>query len=227
MNKVLIYSSDYDFIQTLNDELKDYTSISIFYFFDIHEIIEKIKKTQFELVIIDLNKNYEKINFKYLSEINSDNIVFLYNKLTELRECITENPKFIIREKTLENVKNILDYNVFTDEESILLASTRRRIMNEIKELKFEITNIGVQYLAECVLMLKCDDKLSKLEKEVYPKVARKYGVSAKRVKWNIYSCISTMCRNNTYKDTNRYFGFEYNRAPTPKMLIFTIIHKL
>ena len=78
MNKVLIYSSDYDFIQTLNDELKDYTSISIFYFFDIHEIIEKIKKTQFELVIIDLNKNYEKINFKYLSEINSDNIVFLY-----------------------------------------------------------------------------------------------------------------------------------------------------
>ena len=227
MNKVLIYSNDYNFVQTLYKELKDYTSISVFYFFSLQELMEMIRKTKYELVIIDLNKNYEKIDFKYLSSIDAKNIIFLYDKLIEVKECIIQNSKFIIKEKTLDNIKSVLDSNVFADEESIFIANTRRKIMQEIINLKFEIANIGVQYLAECVLMLKCNDKLSNLEKEIYPNVAKKFGVSAKRVKWNIYSCINTMCRNNTYKGINEYFGFEYNRIPTPKMLIFTMVNKL
>lgn len=107
------------------------------------------------------------------------------------------------------------------------IADTKRKIIREMNKLDFEIANIGVQYMIESILLIKNDDTLYNLEKDIYPLVAKKYNVTSERVKWNICSCVNTMYKNNKISKINEYFGYDFNRRPTPKTLIFTILTKI
>ncbi len=105
--------------------------------------------------------------------------------------------------------------------------SIRKNIVEEIMKLKFELGNIGVQYIIETILLMKNDERLYNLERDIYPIVAKKFGVSAKRVKWNINSSISAMYKNCSYSVLKSYFGYDSGRRPTPKIIIFTILRKI
>lgn len=227
MNKVLIYSKDIDFLRDVNSLMSSYNTVQINFSNNLKDLQNKLEKFNFILVIIDLDKNNEKIDCKYLSRLNINNIAFLYTKSTIIDEYIIKNNKFILKEKDLNVLKSMLSYDIFDEDNSFLVSYTKKKIMKEINELKFEVTNIGVQYLIECILIIKSNDLLYNLEKEIYPLVAKKYNVTSNRVKWNISSCINTMYKNNDLNSINRYFGFTYDRSPTPKMLIFTILNKL
>ena len=188
---------------------------------------ENLEKISYILVIIDTNNDMEAINYKYLSNLQINNIVLLYDSLDNIEESVISDKKFILKERSLENVKALLSYDTSDENDSFLVLYTKKRILNEIKGLKFEVTNIGVQYLIDCILLIKCNDALYNLEKDIYPIVAKKYNVTSNKVKWNIYSCINNMSRNNSMERINRYLGFSYNRTPTPKVLIFTIVNKI
>ena len=227
MNKVLIYSNDLSFLKGLNNYISNIKNLEIQMCTSLSLLKENLEKISYILVIIDTNNDMEAINYKYLSNLQINNIVLLYDTLDNIDERVIEDKKFILKERRLENVKALLSYDTSDENDSFLVLYTKKRILNEIKGLKFEVTNIGVQYLIDCILLIKCNDALYNLEKEIYPIVAKKYNVTSNKVKWNIYSCINTMSRNNSMERINRYLGFSYNRTPTPKVLIFTIVNKI
>lgn len=227
MNKVLIYSNDLSFLKGLNNYISNIKNLEIQMCTSLSLLKENLEKISYILVIIDTNNDMEAINYKYLSNLQINNIVLLYDTLDNIDERVIEDKKFILKEKSLENVKALLSYDSSDENDSFLVLYTKKRILNEIKGLKFEVTNIGVQYLIDCILLIKCNDALYNLEKEIYPIVAKKYNVTSNKVKWNIYSCINNMSRNNSMERINRYLGFSYNRTPTPKVLIFTIVNKI
>ena len=227
MNKVLIYSNDLSFLKGLNNYISNIKNLEIQICTSLSLLKENLEKISYILVIIDTNNDMEAINYKYLSNLQINNIVLLYDTLDNIDERVIEDKKFILKERRLENVKALLSYDTSDENDSFLVLYTKKRILNEIKGLKFEVTNIGVQYLIDCILLIKCNDALYNLEKEIYPIVAKKYNVTSNKVKWNIYSCINNMSRNNSMERINRYLGFSYNRTPTPKVLIFTIVNKI
>lgn len=227
MNKVLIYSNDLSFLKGLNNYISNIKNLEIQMCTSLSLLKENLEKISYILVIIDTNNDMEAINYKYLSNLQINNIVLLYDSLDNIEESVISDKKFILKEKSLENVKALLSYDTSDENDSFLVLYTKKRILNEIKGLKFEVTNIGVQYLIDCILLIKCNDALYNLEKEIYPIVAKKYNVTSNKVKWNIYSCINNMSRNNSMERINRYLGFSYNRTPTPKVLIFTIVNKI
>ena len=227
MNKVLIYRNDLSFLKGLNNYISNIKNLEIQMCTSLSLLKENLEKTSYILVIIDTNNNMEAINYKYLLNLQINNIVLLYDTLDNIDERVIEDKKFILKERRLENVKALLSYDTSDENDSFLVLYTKKRILNEIKGLKFEVTNIGVQYLIDCILLIKCNDALYNLEKEIYPIVAKKYNVTSNKVKWNIYSCINNMSRNNSMERINRYLGFSYNRTPTPKVLIFTIVNKI
>ena len=227
MNKVLIYSNDLSFLKGLNNYISNIKNLEIQMCTSLSLLKENLEKISYILVIIDTNNDMEAINYKYLSNLQINNIVLLYDTLDNIDERVIEDKKFILKEKSLENVKALLSYDTSDENDSFLVLYTKKRILNEIKGLKFEVTNIGVQYLIDCILLIKCNDALYNLEKDIYPIVAKKYNVTSNKVKWNIYSCINNMSRNNSMERINRYLGFSYNRTPTPKVLIFTIVNKI
>lgn len=227
MNKVLIYSNDLSFLKGLNNYISNIKNLEIQMCTSLSLLKENLEKISYILVIIDTNNNVEAINYKYLSNLQINNIVLLYDSLDNIEESVISDKKFILKERSLENVKALLSYDTSDENDSFLVLYTKKRILNEIKGLKFEVTNIGVQYLIDCILLIKCNDALYNLEKDIYPIVAKKYNVTSNKVKWNIYSCINNMSRNNSMERINRYLGFSYNRTPTPKVLIFTIVNKI
>lgn len=227
MNKVLIYSNDLSFLKGLNNYISNIKNLEIQMCTSLSLLKENFEKISYILVIIDTNNDMEAINYKYLSNLQINNIVLLYDSLDNIDERVIEDKKFILKERSLENVKALLSYDTSDENDSFLVLYTKKRILNEIKGLKFEVTNIGVQYLIDCILLIKCNDALYNLEKDIYPIVAKKYNVTSNKVKWNIYSCINNMSRNNSMERINRYLGFSYNRTPTPKVLIFTIVNKI
>lgn len=227
MNKVLIYSNDLSFLKGLNNYISNIKNLEIQMCTSLSLLKENLEKISYILVIIDTNNDMEAINYKYLSNLQINNIVLLYDSLDNIDERVIEDKKFILKERSLENVKALLSYDTSDENDSFLVLYTKKRILNEIKGLKFEVTNIGVQYLIDCILLIKCNDALYNLEKDIYPIVAKKYNVTSNKVKWNIYSCINNMSRNNSMERINRYLGFSYNRTPTPKVLIFTIVNKI
>ena len=227
MNKVLIYSNDLSFLKGLNNYISNIKNLEIQMCTSLSLLKENLEKISYILVIIDTNNDMEAINYKYLSNLQINNIVLLYDTLDNIDERVIEDKKFILKERSLENIKALLSYDTSDENDSFLVLYTKKRILNEIKGLKFEVTNIGVQYLIDCILLIKCNDALYNLEKEIYPIVAKKYNVTSNKVKWNIYSCINNMSRNNSMERINRYLGFSYNRTPTPKVLIFTIVNKI
>ena len=227
MNKVLIYSNDLSFLKGLNNYISNIKNLEIQMCTSLSLLKENLEKISYILVIIDTNNDMEAINYKYLSNLQINNIVLLYDSLDNIEESVISDKKFILKERSLENVKALLSYDTSDENESFLVLYTKKRILNEIKGLKFEVTNIGVQYLIDCILLIKCNDALYNLEKDIYPIVAKKYNVTSNKVKWNIYSCINNMSRNNSMERINRYLGFSYNRTPTPKVLILTIVNKI
>ncbi len=180
----------------------------------------KLSKIEFNILIANLCKT-KNIEFRYYNRKNIDKIVFLYNKTSIINEKVYNNNKFVFVEKERKEINKILqnrcEYNSIYYE----------RVKEQIKKLKFEYANIGVKYIIESILLIKNDDSLYNLQKDIYPIIAKKHNVSPNNVKWNINSCINKMYKNNNIANINDYFGDGFNRRPTPKTIIFTILNKL
>lgn len=180
----------------------------------------KLSKIEFNILIANLCKT-KNIEFSYYNRKNIDKIVFLYNKTSIINEKVYNSNKFVFVEKERKEINKILqnrcEYNSIYYE----------RVKEQIKKLKFEYANIGVKYIIESILLIKNDDSLYNLQKDIYPIIAKKHNVSPNNVKWNINSCINKMYKNNNIANIKDYFGDGFNRRPTPKTIIFTILNKL
>ena len=108
MNKVLIYSNDLSFLKGLNNYISNIKNLEIQMCTSLSLLKENLEKISYILVIIDTNNDMEAINYKYLSNLQINNIVLLYDSLDNIEESVISDKKFILKERSLENVKALL-----------------------------------------------------------------------------------------------------------------------
>lgn len=219
-NKILIYSKDVIFLKEISNIFNSNGQNKIFVSLTFENLETKLSKIKFNILIIDLCKE-KKLDLYYFDRKNIDKIVFLYNKFSIIDEKVYNNRKFVFVEKEKEEINRLLQYKYKNDSLEI------EKVKEQIEKLNFEKANLGVKYIIESVLLIKNNDNLYNLEKDIYPIIAKKYNVTTNRVKWNINSCINKMYKNNDVASINRYFGYGYNRRPTPKTIIFTILSRI
>ncbi len=68
---------------------------------------------------------------------------------------------------------------------------------------------------------------INNLEKDIYPVIAHRFGKSVGNIKGNIVKATNNMYNECEMEYLLNYFNYGYDKKPTPKMVITTIINKL
>ena len=224
MNRVIIYSEDKEFLDELNANLINNENIAqLHYSNNIEGLMDELREFKFVIAIIDSNTNNEKI-YNLLVEFPIENIVYLYK---DEKPNMKHNDKIIFKEKNTQNVEELVKYDVFSKEDSFLIKYIKSKILREVIQLKFEVTNVGVAYLTDSILLAKGNDLLYNLEKDIYPLLAKKYNTTKDKIRWSVNNAVNIMYKNNSLAELKMYFGYAYDRSPTPKMIIYAIINKI
>ena len=164
MNRVIIYSEDKEFLDELNANLINNENIAqLHYSNNIEGLMDELREFKFVIAIIDSNTNNEKI-YNLLVEFPIENIVYLYK---DEKPNMKHNAKIIFKEKNTQNVEELVKYDVFSKEDSFLIRYIKSKILREVIQLKFEVTNVGVAYLTDSILLAKGNDLLYNLEKDI------------------------------------------------------------
>lgn len=107
--------------------------------------------------------------------------------------------------------------------------SIEEKIKIELKKLKYNFSYIGTIYIYETILFIysKSLNKKIKLEKQVYPILAKKYNTTVNNIKTNIINATHEMYYDCKDEVLNKYLGHCDNEKPTPKEVISIIVDNL
>lgn len=101
----------------------------------------------------------------------------------------------------------------------------------ELEKLNFNFSYVGTQYLLEAIIILYNNYinsfKKQKIAKNIYPIIAKRYKKTVNNIKTNIINVCDLMCYDCKYEVLKEYFGDVYNRKPTPKKIMITVLNKL
>lgn len=104
----------------------------------------------------------------------------------------------------------------------------KENIMNELLYLGYDISHKGTIYLFKSIeyIAVNCRE-LDRLEKTVYPEIAKLYNTSPYNLKCRIHSATTNMYYNCEVEKMKKYFRFENDTKPKVKLIIGTIISKV
>lgn len=190
------------------------------------ELDEKIEN--FDVMLVNTNLDIEKI-FK---QIGNDEK--FYNSI------LVVTPNFRNVEKIIGS-KFIYDYIIDGTNyeeigykinkmiESKDIESKRKKIIDELKHIGYNLEYVGTNYLVDTILELyeNRENMLDNLQREIYPLIAKKYNKSIHNVKCNINratECMYYACESERLK---KYFGFYDDSKPTAKVVMFTVLNKI
>lgn len=200
------------------------------------EVIDLLKNNLSEIDIILLDLKIPKYNgIDVLNYIENNNLekykssIIVISGEVDMISTLRNNPYlYTIINKTSgydrilkelnnlicikENEKNSIDY----------------KIHMELKKLYFNFTYVGTKYIEEAILLLyEKNIKDIKLEKKVYPLIAKKHKTTVNNVKTNIINSCNLMYYDCDFSLLNNYFGIVDNEKPTPKLVITNVLDKL
>ena len=168
------------------------------------EVITKIQKEDINSRIIIVS-GYSDYIYKIS---NKENIDFIFSKTKDL--------------SLLTNYVNRLAIDL---EEDVY----RQNIITIFKDLKFNMSASGTQYLIKAILEANKNEKLLlKMENSLYSLVATQFNTTNQKVKWNINRAIKSMWRyteDRTY--ISKTYGKENKSCPTAKDIITNCIETL
>lgn len=126
----------------------------------------------------------------------------------------------------IENLKYILSKIVINSS----INNTNQFILSELNFLGLKIKLNGTKYLLESISYIYNSNNyrlIDNLEKNVYPELAKRHNTSISNIKSNILKSINTMYLSTDSKKIKKYFLFDDDIKPTPKLLIEVILNKL
>lgn len=174
--------------------------------------IIKILKTKYE---ISNSINFQLIiaNSNNLSNIDLIKLKKKYSFI--LYKIIIENNK---RKIKIVHSPNNLSYINIDD-----------KIYDELEKINYNHIYIGTEYLKESIKFdyLKYNREASNIQKQLYSLVANEYKTSIFNVKNNIIKATNLMYLNCDIIKLKKYFNFDYDYKPTPKIVIKTIVNKI
>lgn len=109
------------------------------------------------------------------------------------------------------------------------MEENRKKIIQELKYIGYNIEYVGTNYLIETILQIYINRELmlDNLQQEIYPIVSKMYNKSVHNIKCNITratECMYYECDSKRLKD---YFGFYDDTKPTAKTVMFTVLNKI
>lgn len=201
------------------------------------------------LIIIDDNLNFSRSLFNYISKNNYNiritqlvadgeeafeaiiklkpDIILLDLKLPKLSGSellYSTNREFdkIIYGILIKPVRLNILINLIEDIENINIIKDKKIfVMNELKKFEFNSSTIGFKYLVECIIIAIENPKfLKNVQREIYQRVGKRYGVKAVNIKWDIEHLINTMYLLTNSKIICKYFNFMEEKKPSAKLII-------
>lgn len=177
--------------------------------FNGEQVLEKI-----------VNKNKYSDSFIIISgEIESviklrenDMIHSIIYKTTEMNEIIKRINELFNYKETIKKAKII-----------------KNQVTEELLYLGYDISHKGTKYLVEVIeyIALNQNKNLEKLEKDVYPIIAKKSNNSVHNIKCRINNATTIMYCNCEIEKLKKYFHFDIDAKPKVKTVINTIIRKV
>ena len=148
-----------------------------------------------------------------LQKIIKSPLIYSYQLKPIVQEMLLKDIKDIIKEKSLIEKNEKLD----------------KKIVSELKYLNYNLTHLGTQYLKECIKIdfLKYNGEAENLSKQIYPMIAKKYNKKIFSIKNNIIKATTYMYNECKIENLMKYFGYEIDYKPTPKIVIKAIVRKL
>lgn len=119
---------------------------------------------------------------------------------------------------------------LFEYKESIKTSKIlRKKIINELLYLGYDISHKGTQYLIKTIDYIAKNPNINikKLEKEIYPQIAHIYNDSVHNIKCRINSATNAMYYNCEVNRLKSYFKLDTDTKPKVKTIINTIIENV
>ena len=138
-----------------------------------------------------------------------------------------------IIDEVVEKVNEVSKEKMFYCEEQKKLKEKRKIIMKKIYReliaLGYNIKHIGTSYLSDSIYLLyfTSKGKNMKLEKDIYPIIAKNNNTTISTVKCDIIRATNQIEKVNGQRKTKEYFGHFIDKKISPKLVINTILRKL
>ena len=175
MVNILIVDNKIDFAMSLINLLNKNENIRVCAIAKNANEATKIIKENNNISAILLNLSIKNVKFldslknnrKYQKScivINNNSIYTLIDKCEKKEVILSVINEFIYRKMTYKREEKI-----------------KNKIFNEISYLGFDITHKGTKYLLESIeyIILNPEKEVSKLERDIYPVLSKKYGESS------------------------------------------------
>lgn len=109
------------------------------------------------------------------------------------------------------------------------ISNTRKKIINELEKIGYDINYKGTIYLIEAILNMYTskDILLDNLQKDVYPIIAKMYNKTPHNIKCNINNATEAMYYKCESKVLKEYFNFFDDTKPSTKTVIYTVLNKI
>ncbi len=162
----------------------------------------------------------------------NNSIIVISGEIENIRQLHTSNMIYSILYKSIDMNGIIYKINELVKVKNTNKKESRikDKIINEVLELNYDISNVGTQYLInaiEYILINMPNKEFNKLQTEVYPFVAKFNSTSVHNVKNNIVRATNKMYYQCEIEKLKKYFCYSNDIKPDTRTVIRTIINKV
>lgn len=203
------------------------------------EVMENLKSGKIDILILDL-KMPVLSGIQILDKIqvlNLDISIIVVSGEEKLIKHIINNKMvegFINKLAGLEKINQKINEIITRKDNRANLELIKKRILEELLFLGYNIKYNGTKYLAEVIYLIyemegtdNINGRAINLEQYFYKILANKYSKSVKNIKINIINATESMYMECERETLQNYFSFSYDHKPTPKVVIDTVISKI
>jgi CheY-like chemotaxis protein len=236
MVNILVVDDNFSYSKCLINKLvSDNANIRISYIAtNGSEALNKIKEPNNDIDVILLDLVLPQISgFEILKYIEENNITKYKDSVIVLSGEVNKFPK---NSSVHSSISKIKGFNFVINEIEDLIKTKEycklpieKKVKNELEKLNYNFKYVGTTYLLETIILLYNQETNNriKLEKNIYPIIAKKYNTTVHNIKINIINSTKEMyfdCAESTLFKTLKLVQGE---KPKPKDVISSIIAKL
>ncbi len=197
------------------------------------ETIKILNNDNIDVILLDINIIKPNENLisnmikKEKQEKYKDSIMLITKNFKESQKVIGNKMIFdyLIEEEDSNEILYKINRMIISKD----LEGKRKKIIEELKYIGYNIEHVGTNYLADAIIQMYLNRgaMLDNLQKDVYPIISKMHNKPIHNIKCDITratECMYYECDNERLK---KYFGFYDDKKPTAKTVIFTILNKI
>jgi hypothetical protein len=234
MVNILIVDNKIDFAMSLINLLNKNENIRVCAIAKNANEATKIIKENNNISAILLNLPIK--NVKFLDSLKNNrkyqkSCIVIYDKRSKICNFINNNSIYTLIDKCekKEVILSVINEFIYRKMTYKREEKIKNKIFNEISYLGFDITHKGTKYLLESIeyIILNPEKEVSKLERDIYPVLSKKYGESIHNIKCSINRATTSMYYECDVNKLKKYFYFRDDIKPSVKTIIDTIVNKI